>query len=163
MKEALLWCRAFCQYQSQGFDQVKGKLNQTIFHTILEHHTIPSRTQLVGQGFLLIQDNDPKHTNRFCQRHIKSKEKQHVLQLMSWQAQSADLNPIELVWDKLNQKVRAKQPTSVDLAGKLGRTIFSLPPVFGGKNVKNLWSSDWGQRKTCWGIKRLRTFFLGGG
>ena len=31
---------------------------------------------------------------------------------MSWLAQSADINPIELVWDELVQKVRAKQPTS---------------------------------------------------
>ena len=30
---------------------------------------------------------------------------------MSWPVQSSDLNPIELVWDELEQKVRAKQPT----------------------------------------------------
>ena len=33
------------------------------------------------------------------------------------------------------------------LAGKLGRTIFSLLPVFGWKNVENLWSSNSGQFK----------------
>ena len=44
--------------------------------------------------------------------YIKSKQEQHILQLMSWLAQSVDLNPIELVWDELDQKVRAKQPTS---------------------------------------------------
>ena len=37
---------------------------------------------------------------------------QHILQLMFWLAQSSDLNTIELVWDELDQKVRAKQPTS---------------------------------------------------
>ena len=37
---------------------------------------------------------------------------QYILQLMFWLAQSADLNTIELVWDELDQKVRAKQPTS---------------------------------------------------
>ena len=31
---------------------------------------------------------------------------------MSWPAQSADLNPIELQWNELELKVRAKQPTS---------------------------------------------------
>ena len=43
----------------------KGKLNQTGYHRILQHHTIPSGTQ---------QDNDPKHTSKLCQRWIKNKE-----------------------------------------------------------------------------------------
>ena len=68
--------------------------------------------RLVGQGFLLIQDNDPKYTSKLCQRYIKSKEEQHVIQLMSWLVQSGDLNPIGLVWNELDWKVRAKQPPS---------------------------------------------------
>ena len=68
---------------------------------------------------------------------------------MSWPVKSVNLNPIELVWDELDQKVRAKQPVGclalATLAGKLGRTIFRLPPVFGGKNAENPWSSDSGQ------------------
>ena len=59
--------------------QVKGKLNQTGYHSITQHLTIPSRTQLVGQGFVLMQDNDPKHTSKLCQKYIKSKEEQHAL------------------------------------------------------------------------------------
>ena len=34
--------------------------------------------------------------------------------MMFWLAQSADLNRIELVWDELDRKVRAKQTTSTD-------------------------------------------------
>ena len=68
--------------------------------------------QLVSQGFVLMQANDSKHASKLCQRYVKSKEEQHVFQLMSWQVQSADLNPIELVWNELDQKVKAQQPTS---------------------------------------------------
>ena len=31
---------------------------------------------------------------------------------MEWPAQSLDLKPIKLVWDELDRKVKAKQPTS---------------------------------------------------
>ena len=68
---------------------VKSKLNQTSYHNILQ-----------SLNFVLIQDNDPKHTSKVCQRYIKSKEEQCVIQ-------AADLNPIELVWDELERKVKA--------------------------------------------------------
>ena len=91
--------------------QMKGKLNQTCYHSILQHHAIPSWTRLVSQGFQHMQD-DPKHIIKFCQRYIKSKEEQHILRLMSWPAQSTDLHPNELVRYKLDRKFRAKQSTS---------------------------------------------------
>ena len=93
--------------------QVKGKLNQTSYQSILQHHAILLGTWLVAQGFVLMQDNEPKHTVKLCQRYIKSKEEQHILQLISWWAQSADLIPTELMWDELDWKVRTKPSTSV--------------------------------------------------
>ena len=81
--------------------QLKGKLNQTVYHSILQSHTIPSGTWLVGQGFVHIYDNDPKQTSRFGQKYLKSNEEQYVLHLISWPAQSADLNPIKLVWNEI--------------------------------------------------------------
>ena len=103
---------------------------------------MPSGTRLVAQGFILMLDNDPKHFTKLCWRYIISKEEQHVLQLMSWLVQSVVLNPIELVWDEIEYKSElnsSKYSSSLaTLAGKLGRTIFSLPPVFVGKNAENL-------------------------
>ena len=64
---------------------------------------ISSGMWLVGQGFVLMHDNDPKHISKLCQRYVQSKEEQQVLQLMSCLVQSVDLNPIELVWDELDQ------------------------------------------------------------
>ena len=140
---------------------VKSKWNQTGYQSILQHHAIPSGTQLVDQGFLLMRDNDPKHTSKLCQRYIKGKEEQHALQLMFWPVQSADLNPIELVWDVLDRKVRAKQATNAAHLGQLLRESWAeLSSVFVGKNPKNLWSSDSGQRGSFWSIKSLRDFFF---
>ena len=124
--------------------QVMGKLNQTGYHSILQHNTIIPGTWLVSQGFLLMQDNDPKHACKLSKRYIKSKEEQYILQLMSCRVQSADLNPIGLVSDQLEWKVRAQQPTSSAhlwqplQESRAELTIFNLPQVFGGKNAENL-------------------------
>ena len=72
---------------------------------------------------------------------------------MSWLVQSVDLNPIELVWDELDQNVRAKQSTNVPPLQQLLREGWAeLPPIFGRKNTENLGSSDSGQS--------LRIFFV---
>ena len=112
MDEALLWCvGAFANCKVEDLHQVKGKLNHTSYLRLLQHHTIPYGMQLGGQEFILMQDKDPNHISKLCQKCIKNKDEQHVFQLVSWPAQSADLNPIELVYDEHDQKVRAKQST----------------------------------------------------
>ena len=92
--------------------RVKGTLNQNGYHSILQRHAVPSGMRLVGQGFILQQDNDPKHKSKLCQNYLSKKEQDGKLKNMEWPAQSPDLNPIELVWDELDRKVKAKQPTS---------------------------------------------------
>ena len=74
----IVW-EAFANCKVGDLHQAKGKLNQTGYHSILQHHAILSGMRLVGQGFERMQDNDPKHTSKLCQRYIKSKEGQHVL------------------------------------------------------------------------------------
>ena len=73
---------AFADCKVGDLHHMKGKLNQTGYHSIQLHHAIPTGTQLVGQGVVLMQDNDPKHAFKLCQKYIKSKEEQHFFQLM---------------------------------------------------------------------------------
>ena len=46
--------------------RVSGTLNQNGYHSILQHHAVPSGMRLVGQRFILQQDNDPKHKFKLC-------------------------------------------------------------------------------------------------
>ena len=62
---AMVW-GAFANCKVGDLHQMKGKLNQTGNHSILQHHTIPPGTRLVDQGFILMQHNDPKHTSKLC-------------------------------------------------------------------------------------------------
>ena len=107
----MIW-GSFAGSRVGNLHRVTGTLNQKGYHSILQHYAIPSGLRLFGLGFILQQDNDPKHTSRRCQNYLRRKEQDGRLQIMEWPAQSPDLNPIELVWDELDRKVKAKQPTS---------------------------------------------------
>ena len=65
----------FANCKVGDLQQVKGKLNQIGYHSILQHHMIPSGMRLVGQGFVLMRDKDPKHSSKLCQLYIKSKDR----------------------------------------------------------------------------------------
>uniref|UniRef100_A0A672IYI2 Transposase Tc1-like domain-containing protein n=1 Tax=Salarias fasciatus TaxID=181472 RepID=A0A672IYI2_SALFA len=82
--------------------RVRGTLNQNSYHSMLQ----------LGQGFIFQQDNDPKQKSKLCQNYLVKKEEAGKLENMERPAQSPDLNPIELVWDEIDRRVKAKQPTS---------------------------------------------------
>ena len=107
----MIW-GSFAGSRGGNLHRVTATLNLKGYDSILQCHAIPSGLHLVGQWFILQQDNDPKHTSRLCQNYLGRKEQNGFLQIMEWPAQSPDLNPIELVWDVLDRSVKAKQPTS---------------------------------------------------
>ena len=52
-----------------------------------------------------------QHTSRLG-KYLTKKESDGVLYQMPWPPQSTNLNPIEVVWDELDLRMKEKQPTS---------------------------------------------------
>ena len=65
----MVW-EAFANCKVEDLHEVKAKLNQTGYYSILQHHAIPSGTRPVGQGFMLMQDDDPKQRIKIRLRWI---------------------------------------------------------------------------------------------
>jgi transposase len=60
-----------------------------------------------------------QHTSRLCKGYLTKKESDGVLYQITWPPQSPNLNPIEMVWDDLDRRVKEKQPTSAQHMWKL--------------------------------------------
>ena len=60
--------------------------------------------------------------------------------------QSPDLNPIEMVWDELDRRVKEKQPTSAQHMWELLQDCWkSIPGEAGRENAKNVQSCHQGK------------------
>lgn len=93
--------------------KIDGIMKKEQYHNILQRHAIPSGVQLIGRNFVFQQDNDPKHTSKLCTYYLKLKEDIGVLKILTWPPQSPDINPIELLWDELDRRVKDLRPTSL--------------------------------------------------
>ena len=69
--------------------------------------------------FVFQQVNDPKYTSRLWKGYLTKKKSDGVLHQITWPPQSPNLNPIEMVWDELDIRVKEKQPTSAQHMWKL--------------------------------------------
>ena len=99
--------------------RMQGKLDQHGYHSIFVRQALPSGKRLIGHGFIMQQDNDLKHTSKKCKDYLQKKEVKGEMKIMIWPSQSPHLNPIELLLDELDRRVKIQCSTSENKSGNL--------------------------------------------
>ena len=79
-----------------------------------------------------------QHTSRLHKGYL-TKESDGVLHQMTWPPQSPDLNPIEMVWNELERRVKEKQPTNAQHMWEIIQDGWkSIPGEAGWENAKSV-------------------------
>ena len=88
---------------------VNGSLNaQKYRDDILAPVVLPFMQ--AGNGMTILrQDNARPHTARATTQFLTANN----VNVMEWPSMSPDLSPIEHIWDELDRRVRANQPTNL--------------------------------------------------
>ena len=94
-----------------------------------------------------------QHTARLYKGYLTKTKSNGVLHQMTWLPQSPDLNPIEMVWEELDRRVKEKQPTSAQHMWELLQDCWnSIPHEAGWENAKSVQNCHQGKGWLLWRI-----------
>lgn len=86
-----------------------GKVNSLVYLKLLQEIIITEGKRLIGENFVLQQDNAPIHTAKIVKEFFKREN----INILEWPPLSPDLSPIENVWDLLKTRIAAKEPRNM--------------------------------------------------
>jgi transposase len=101
--------------------RIQGTLTAATYIKILNSQLIPSARRISKGKYLFMQDNDPKHTAKVTKAFFSRKD----IKLLPWPAQSPDMNPIETLWDLMENKMKERRPSNLEELWELLQATWS--------------------------------------
>lgn len=102
----MVWAGISMEARTELYLVPRGSLNADRYiNEILEDYVVPY-APFIMDNFLLMHDNARPHVARIVMEYLT----QVNIPQIAWPARSADLNPIEHVWDMLGRRIRKRVP-----------------------------------------------------
>ena len=60
-----IWCKGVVTIKAYYWNN-----GLKMYHGILVHHAVPGGLDLIGEKFVLQEDNDPKHASKLCRNYL---------------------------------------------------------------------------------------------
>lgn len=100
----------FSRYGVGPLARIEKTMDRFMYAEILKNQMIPHAKKNMPPRWIFQQDNDPKHKSK----HVSDFIKHMKIKLLEWPSQSADLNPIEHLWEELDRRVRYRNYSNKD-------------------------------------------------
>lgn len=119
-----IWC-CMSYYGLGIFTLFDGRLNANRYIDILGNNLIPSIDLFhKDEPFIFQQDNAPCHRARLVTQWFQDQE----IDVLSWPANSPDLNCIENLWSWLDKEIAKQEPRTLDELKKIVPNILNNIP-----------------------------------
>lgn len=115
--------------------RIDGRMDKFSYLNILKNTMEPFSFESMPVNWIFMHDNDPKHASNIVKDWLLDEQ----IDVLTWPAQSPDLNPIEHLWNDVKVKIGQKKfKNSNDLWAGIKEAWYSIPQSRCQKLVESL-------------------------